>query len=93
MHRMSNIPNDDMRYVLSTFVVVPRRWVDEYGWRKMTDAEVLASVLYCQSLGRHMGIREIPPPTTSSPRTWTSTSARASPSTKAVAASRTPRWT
>ena len=26
MHAMYNISNDDMRYVLATFVVVPKRW-------------------------------------------------------------------
>ncbi|OUC81104.1 oxygenase MpaB family protein [Gordonia lacunae] len=60
MHRMYDITNDDMRYVLSTFVVVPKRWIDDYGWRKLTDDEVTASVNYYRALGRHMGIKEIP---------------------------------
>ncbi len=60
MHRMYDISNDDMRYVLSTFVVVPKRWIDDYGWRKLTDDEVTASVNYYRTLGRHMGIKEIP---------------------------------
>lgn len=60
MHRMYDIPNDDFRYVLATFVVVPARWIEKYGWRRLTDAELLASVRYYQDLGRHMGIKDIP---------------------------------
>ncbi|KLL09827.1 oxygenase MpaB family protein [Protofrankia coriariae] len=60
MHRMYDISNADMRYVLSTFVVVPKRWIDEYGWRRLTDGEVLASVRYYQTLGHHLGITDVP---------------------------------
>ena len=60
MHRAHDIPDADMRYVLSTFVVVPKRWIDEYGWRPLTPGEVRASTRYYQELGRLMGIREIP---------------------------------
>ena len=31
MHGAYPISNDDLRYVLSTFVVVPMRWLDSYG--------------------------------------------------------------
>ncbi|NMO04524.1 DUF2236 domain-containing protein [Gordonia sp. TBRC 11910] len=60
MHKMYDISNDDMRYVLSTFVVVPTRWIADYGWRQLTDAEVLATVHFYQDLGRHMAIKDIP---------------------------------
>lgn len=60
MHRAYDISDDDMRYVLSTFVVVPKRWLDDYGWRPLTPGEVRASTRYYQELGRLMGIREIP---------------------------------
>jgi len=60
MHRMYDIAADDMRYVLATFVVVPKRWIDRYGWRALTDRELTASVRYYQALGRHMGITDIP---------------------------------
>ena len=59
-HRMYDISNDDMRYVLATFVVVPKRWLDEFGWRDLTTGEIRASVNYFRQLGRHLGIREIP---------------------------------
>jgi hypothetical protein len=60
MHRSYDISNDDLRYVLATFVVTPIRWTDEYGWRRMTEAERVASANYYRVLGRHMGIRDIP---------------------------------
>ncbi|WP_128378031.1 oxygenase MpaB family protein [Streptomyces cavernae] len=60
MHRSYDISNDDMRYVLSTFVVMPRRWIDTYGWRRLSRHEIVASSVYYRTLGRHMGIRDIP---------------------------------
>lgn len=60
MHGSYAIDNDDMRYVLSTFVVMPSRWIESYGWRAGTDAEQLASVRYYQRLGHLMGIKDIP---------------------------------
>ncbi|NMD56823.1 MULTISPECIES: oxygenase MpaB family protein [Tsukamurella] len=60
MHKMYDISDDDMRYVLCTFVVVPVRWIADYGWRELTEAEKLATVRYYQSLGKHMAIPNIP---------------------------------
>ncbi|UMG93920.1 oxygenase MpaB family protein [Nocardioides sp. TF02-7] len=60
MHRMYDIGNDDLRYVLSTFVVVPKRWLDAYGWRPLTDTELRATVRYYRELGRRMGIKDVP---------------------------------
>src|SRR3954469_20118890 len=63
MHRSYDISNDDLRYVLATFVVTPIRWIDAYGWRRTTEIERIASANYYRELGRRMGIREVP-------RTW-----------------------
>src|SRR5262249_2343665 len=60
MHRSSDISDDDMRYVLSTFVVTPVRWLDEFGWRRLTPVEVAATTAYYSELGRHMGIPDLP---------------------------------
>ncbi|MEU9920013.1 oxygenase MpaB family protein [Streptomyces griseoluteus] len=60
MHRSYDISDDDMRYVLSTFVVMPRRWIDTYGWRRLSRHEILATTEYYRTLGRHMGIPRIP---------------------------------
>ena len=60
MHAMYSIAQDDFRYVLSTFVVVPKRWMDEYGFRTMTPNEVAATTNYYLELGRHMNIKDLP---------------------------------
>ena len=60
MHRAYDITNDDMLYVLATFVVVPKRWIDDYGWRRMTYDEVTATVHYYRKLARHMNIADVP---------------------------------
>ncbi|WP_459739923.1 oxygenase MpaB family protein [Streptomyces sp. E-15] len=60
MHRSYDISDDDMRYVLSTFVVVPKRWIDAYGWRRLSRHEIVAATEYYRTLGRHMGIPDIP---------------------------------
>ncbi len=60
MHRSYDIDPDDMRYVLSTFVTVPIRWLDDVGWRPFSEAEKVASAHYYRALGRHMGIPDVP---------------------------------
>ena len=60
MHGSYDISNDDKLYVLCTFVVMPIRWLDTYGWRRLTEAERVASANYYRALGRHMGITGIP---------------------------------
>lgn len=60
MHNSYDISNDDMKYVLCTFVVTPIRWMDDYGWRPMSEGEKIAAANYYRDLGRRMGIREIP---------------------------------
>ncbi|MEU3030221.1 oxygenase MpaB family protein [Streptomyces incarnatus] len=60
MHRGYDISDDDMGYVLSTFVVVPKRWIDTYGWRRLSRHEVVAATEYYRTLGRHLGIPDLP---------------------------------
>ncbi|MFF8917241.1 oxygenase MpaB family protein [Streptomyces sp. NPDC015032] len=60
MHRSYDISNDDMRYVLCTFVVTPKRWLDDYGWRRLSDHELRACAVYYRALGAHMGIKDLP---------------------------------
>jgi hypothetical protein len=60
MHGSYGISNDDLRYVLCTFVVMPIRWMDAYGWRPLTETERIAQANYYRELGRYMGIRDIP---------------------------------
>lgn len=60
MHNSFDIGNDDMRYVLCTFVVTPKRWLDAYGWRRLSDHELRACAAYYRTLGAHMGIKDLP---------------------------------
>lgn len=60
MHGMYDISNDDMLYVLSTFVVMPARWIGEHGYRPLTDHECRALTNYYRELGRHMNIADMP---------------------------------
>ncbi|MCX4992626.1 MULTISPECIES: oxygenase MpaB family protein [unclassified Streptomyces] len=60
MHRSYDISNDDMRYVLCTFVVMPKRWIEAYGWRRLSRHEIVASAGHYRTLGRRMGIKDIP---------------------------------
>lgn len=61
IHRAYDIGNDDLVYVLATFVVVPVRWIGRYGWRDLTEKEIRAAVNYYREVGRLMGIHQIPP--------------------------------
>ncbi|MGG2460232.1 oxygenase MpaB family protein [Streptomyces sp. RGM 3693] len=60
MHRSYDISNDDMRYVLCTFVVLPIRWIERYGWRRLSEHEKRAIAAYYRTLGRHLGISDLP---------------------------------
>lgn len=60
MHRSYDISNEDMRYVLCTFVVMPKRWIEAYGWRRLSCHEIVASSVHYRTLGQHMGIKDIP---------------------------------
>lgn len=52
--------NDDMLYVLSTFVYDPIDWIDRYGWRRLHPHERLASFHFYRQVGIRMGIKHIP---------------------------------
>jgi hypothetical protein len=60
-HAQWSIPNEYMVYVLCTFIVVPVRWIDRYGWRKLHPHEREAAYRYYSRLGELMGIRDVPP--------------------------------
>lgn len=60
MHGRYRIANEDMLYVLSTFVFEPIRWIDRFGWRRLTEAEKNAGFTFYAEMGRRMGIRDIP---------------------------------
>lgn len=59
-HGQYAIANDDMLYVLSTFVLDPVRWIDRHGWRRLLPQERLAAHAFYREVGRRMNIRDIP---------------------------------
>ncbi len=60
LHGRWNLKNEDMLYVLSTFVFEPIRWHEKYGWRKPTHHEKLASFYFWREVGIRMNIKDIP---------------------------------
>jgi hypothetical protein len=60
-HGRYKIANEDFLYVLSTFHLEPIRWIDRYGWRRLTNGERHASYFFWREVGKRMAIRDIPP--------------------------------
>lgn len=60
IHRRFRISNDDLRYVLSTFVVEPIRWNERFGWRPASVTERQAGFVLWREVGRRMGITGLP---------------------------------
>jgi len=60
IHSHFKISDDDYLYVLSTFVFEPERWINKYGYRKLTENELQAGFKVWQELGTLMGIKNIP---------------------------------
>ncbi|OZD05044.1 hypothetical protein CH275_11720 [Rhodococcus sp. 06-235-1A] len=60
MHAQFDISNDDMLYVLTTFIYEPIEWIDTYGWRRLHPKERLAIFHFYCEVGKRMGIKHIP---------------------------------
>ncbi|MGI5365143.1 oxygenase MpaB family protein [Streptomyces iakyrus] len=60
MHRRYDIANDDHLYIIALFIVVPVRWINQFGWRRLTAHEQRALTNYGRRLAQLMGIKDIP---------------------------------
>jgi ER-bound oxygenase mpaB/B'/Rubber oxygenase, catalytic domain len=60
MHRRYRISNDDSLYIIALYIVVPVRWINQYGWRHLTAREERALTTYGKRLAHLMGIKDIP---------------------------------
>jgi len=60
MHGRYRIPNHQMVYVISALVLEPKRWIERFGWRALTEVEVQAGLHFYRALGARMGITDIP---------------------------------
>ena len=59
-HARYEITNDDMLYVLSTFIYEPLEWIDANGWRRLHPNERLAAFHFYRAVGERMKISGIP---------------------------------
>ncbi|MEE3920682.1 DUF2236 domain-containing protein [Micromonospora sp. BRA006-A] len=90
-HGRFAISNDDMRYVLSTFVYEPIDWLDRYGWRPLHEHERLAAFHYYRAVGARASGTSRRTSTRSAP-SRTRTSGRRSAARRATSGSRRTRW-
>ena len=60
IHGRFAIDNEDLLYVLSTFIYEPIRWNARFGWREMCEQERLGFFHFWRNVGRRMNIAEIP---------------------------------
>jgi hypothetical protein len=60
IHGRFSIRNEDLLYVLSTFVFEPIRWNERFGWRPMCDVERQGLFHFWREVGRRMNIQDIP---------------------------------
>lgn len=60
LHDRPDIHAEDMTYVLTALTVVPIRFMDRYGWRRVTAMEREATWRFCDVLGERMGIADRP---------------------------------
>jgi hypothetical protein len=60
IHHHYSIANADYLYVLTTFIFEPIRWNARFGWRRLTEKELLATFYLWREIGRRMGIQDIP---------------------------------
>ena len=56
VHGRYVIANEDMLFVLASFVYEPIDWIDAYGWRPLHAHERLAAFHHYRDVGRRMGI-------------------------------------
>lgn len=60
IHGRFRIANEEFRYVLSTFVFEPIRWINRYAWRRLTGHEEEALFRFWRAVGDRMGIEDLP---------------------------------
>ena len=60
IHQRYSIDNADYLYVLSTFIYEPVRWIQQFGWRPLTEHEKEALYFFWQEVGQRMQIFDIP---------------------------------
>lgn len=60
IHGTYAISNEDYLFVLSTFILEPIAWIEQYGWRKPGENEKQALFYFFREVGIRMGLQNIP---------------------------------
>lgn len=60
LHARFDISNEDYLYVLSTFLVEPVRFIDKFGYRRISERERIALFHFWREVGKRMNIRDMP---------------------------------
>ncbi|EDX87789.1 hypothetical protein S7335_5499 [Synechococcus sp. PCC 7335] len=60
IHQRYSINNADYLYVLSTFIYEPVRWIQQFGWRPLSEHEQQALYFFWKEVGYRMKIVDIP---------------------------------
>lgn len=61
IHQRYPIQNEDYLYVLSTFIYEPVKWIEQFGWRSLSEKEKQAMYFFWREVGIRMSIVNIPP--------------------------------
>ena len=66
LHRMNQshshfvISNEDFLFVLTTFILDPIDWIEQFGWRKLIGIEKEAIFWFWYNIAKLMGLKDIP---------------------------------
>lgn len=60
IHSFYDIPNEAYLYTLSVFIFDPWLWIQQYGWRPLTEKEKDALYHYYRQMGQALHIQDIP---------------------------------
>ena len=60
IHADFELDNSDMIYVLSTFIIEPQKWMEQFAWRALHPVELEALYHFWVQVGLRMGIKDIP---------------------------------
>ena len=60
LHDRPDIHAEDMTYILNALIVVPTRFMDRFGWRRVTESERHATWRFYEELGQRMAIADRP---------------------------------
>ena len=60
IHSHYKIDNIDYLFVLTTFVIYPIDWIQQYGWRRLTVSEEQAFFYFFLEVGRRMNLQNVP---------------------------------